>query len=84
MMILTAKVDFKKLMVILLAAAAVLLAVILLFGGKETASTRTSAVFANDDRVKFLEGFGWAVTPCPQGIHPGTDSNGKRRDVPAL
>lgn len=30
MMILTAKVDFKKLMVILLAAAAVLLAVILL------------------------------------------------------
>ena len=66
MMILTAKVDFKKLMVILLAAAAVLLAVILLFGGKETASTRTSAVFANDDRVKFLEGFGWAVTPAPK------------------
>jgi hypothetical protein len=66
MMILTAKVDFKKLMVILLAAAAVLLAVILLFGGKGTASTRTSAVFANDDRVKFLEGFGWAVTPAPK------------------
>ena len=51
---------------ILLAAAAVLLAVILLFGGKGTASTRTSAVFANDDRVKFLEGFGWAVTPAPK------------------
>lgn len=66
MMILTAKVDFKKLMMILLAAAAVLLAIILLFGGKGEKASATSAVFANDDRVKFLQGFGWEVTPTPK------------------
>ena len=67
MMILTAKVDFKKIMVILLSLAAVLLALILIFGGKseDTAAT-TAAVSANDDRVKFLESFGWQVTPNPK------------------
>ena len=67
MMILTAKVDFKKIMVVLLSLAAVLLAIILLFGGssEETAAT-ASTVSANDDRVKFLEDFGWQVTPNPK------------------
>ena len=66
MMILTAKVDFKKIMVVLLSLAAVLLAIILIFGGgsQETAATATAA--ANDDRVKFLEDFGWQVTPNPK------------------
>ena len=46
--------------------AAVLLAVILLFGGKsQGTAAATSAVSANDDRVKFLESFGWQVTPAP-------------------
>ncbi len=67
MMILTAKVDFKKIMVILLGLAAVLLAVILIFGGKsEGTAATTAAVSANDDRVKFLESFGWQVTPAPR------------------
>ena len=67
MMILTAKVDFKKIMVVLLSLAAVLLALILIFGGKsEGAAAATSAVTANDDRVKFLESFGWQVTPTPK------------------
>ena len=67
MMILTAKVDFKKIMVVLLSLAAVLLALILIFGGKsEGAAAATSAVSANDDRVKFLESFGWQVTPTPK------------------
>ena len=67
MMILTAKVDFKKIMIILLVLAAVLLGVILLFGGKsEGAAATTAAVTANDDRVKFLESFGWQVTPNPK------------------
>ena len=66
-MIRTAKVDFKKIMVILLSLAAVLLALILVFGGKdEGAAATTAAVSANDDRVKFLEGFGWQVTPTPK------------------
>ena len=67
MMILTAKVDFKKIMVILLSLAAVLLVLILLFGGKsEGTAAATSAVSANDVRVKFLESFGWQVTPNPK------------------
>ena len=67
MMILTAKVDFKKIMVVLLSLAAVLLALILLFGGKsQGTAAATAAVSANDDRVKFLESFGWQVTPSPK------------------
>lgn len=67
MMILTAKVDFKKVMVVLLSVAAVLLALILAFGGRSKgAAATTAAVSANDDRVKFLEGFGWQVTPAPK------------------
>ena len=67
MMILTAKVDFKKIMVVLLSLAAVLLALILIFGGRSEDTAATSAgVSANDDRVKFLESFGWQVTPTPR------------------
>lgn len=66
MMILTAKVDFKKIMVILLSLAAVLLALILIFGGRDEDTAATAAVSANDDRVKFLESFGWQVTPTPR------------------
>ena len=65
MMILTAKVDFKKIMVILLSLAAVLLALILIFGGKSQDTAVTGATGTNDSRVKFLEGFGWQVTPTP-------------------
>lgn len=66
MMILTAKVDFKKVMLVLLILAAVLLGVILIFGGRDESTAQTSAVTANDDRVKFLEEFGWEVTPAPK------------------
>lgn len=64
-MVLTAKVDFKKIMVILLSAAAVLLAVILIFGNRETTAT-SAPVTANDARVRFLESFGWEVVPNPK------------------
>lgn len=66
MMILTAKVDFKKIMIILVGLAAVLLGIILFFGGKSENTAATAAVTANDDRVKFLESFGWQVTPAPR------------------
>ena len=67
MMILTAKVDFKKIMLILVAIAAVLLTLILIFGNRSEASATTSgSLSANDSRVKFLEGFGWEVTPAPK------------------
>lgn len=64
MMILTAKVDLKKIMIVLLAIAAGLTALILLFGGR--GSTPTAALDRNDSRVKFLESFGWQVTPAPK------------------
>lgn len=67
MMILTAKVDFKKIMLILIATAAVLLALILVFGSRDGSSATTSTTLSdNDSRVKFLQEFGWEVTPAPK------------------
>ncbi len=66
MMILTAKVDFKKIMVVLLAIAAVLLALVLFLGQGDSAATTTAAVSENDGRIKFLQDFGWDVTPAPK------------------
>ena len=65
MMVMTAKVDFKKIMLGLAAAAALVLALILLLGGGDTAQTAAPAPSANDGRVKFLTDFGWDVTTSP-------------------
>lgn len=67
MMIMTAKVDFKKIMLILAAVAGVILGVILLFGGggKDTA-TASASIATNDGRVQFLKDFGWEVTNSPK------------------
>ena len=65
MMVMTAKVDFKKIILALAAAAALILALILLLGGNNTAQTAAPAPSANDGRVKFLTDFGWDVTTSP-------------------
>ena len=65
MMVMTAKVDFKKIMLGLAAAAALVLALILLLGGGDTTQTAGPAPSANDGRVKFLTDFGWDVTASP-------------------
>ena len=65
MMVMTAKVDFKKIMLGLAAAAALILALILLLGGNDTTQTAAPAPSANDGRVKFLTDFGWDVTTSP-------------------
>ena len=65
MMVMTAKVDFKKIMLALAAAAALILALILLLGGNDTTQTAAPAPSANDGRVKFLQDFGWDVTTSP-------------------
>ena len=68
MLILTTKVDKRKL---ILAAAAVIAAIVMLLtlgGGasEPTASMSTApAADTNDARVKFLTDFGWEVTPSP-------------------
>ena len=64
MMVMTAKVDMKKIAVILGAIAAAIIAVILLFGGDD-AQTTSAAVSSNDGRVKFLTDLGWDVAASP-------------------
>ena len=65
MMVMTTKVDLKKIGILLAAIAAVILAIILLFGGGDAAPTATTAMSNNDARVKFLTDLGWQVNASP-------------------
>jgi len=66
MMVMTAKVDMKKIIIALAAAAAVILGLVLLFGGNDDAApTAASGVSSNDARVEFLKSFGWEVSTSP-------------------
>ena len=71
MMVMTAKVNLKKVLLILAAVAALILALVLLLGedpavpGETTVSTAAPPVSANDGRVHFLKSFGWEVTTSP-------------------
>ncbi len=66
MMVMTAKVDFKKIAIVLAVIAGIILAVILLFGGGNSAApTGATAVSNNDARVKFLTDMGWEVNTSP-------------------
>ncbi len=67
MMVMTAKVDMKKVILALVAVAALVLSLILLLGGKsDTAQTGAPAGSNNDQRVKFLTDLGWQVTTSPK------------------
>ena len=66
MMVMTAKVDMKKIILALAAVAAVIVGLVLLFGGdSEAAATAAGTVTSNDARVKFLSDFGWQVSASP-------------------
>ena len=70
MMVMTAKVDKKKIAIVVAGIVVLIVGLVLLFGGKDdtpTAATATTAVsvVGNDDRVRFLNGFGWEVTTSP-------------------
>ena len=65
MMVMTAKVDMKKIALILGVAAAVIIGLIVLFGGNDTQTTSAAPVSNNDARVKFLTDFGWEVASSP-------------------
>lgn len=66
MMFMTAKVDFKKILVAVIAAIAAIVLLVSLFGGsEETANTAAPTVSGNDARVEFLKGFGWEVAAAP-------------------
>ena len=67
MMVMTAKVDMKKVIAILAAVAALIIGLIALFGGdtNSAATSATANMASNDDRVKFLTDLGWEVTTSP-------------------
>ena len=66
MMVMTAKVDMKKIALILGVVVTAILALILIFGGKDqTQTTSATPVSNNDARVEFLRKFGWEVTASP-------------------
>ena len=64
MMVMTAKVDKKKIGIVLAAIVAVIAALVLLFGGGKDAP-EVPTVSSNDDRVQFLASFGWEVATSP-------------------
>jgi len=65
MMVMTAKVDIKKVLLLLAAIAALVLSLILLMGNGSSTETAAPAVSGNDGRVKFLKDLGWDVTTSP-------------------
>lgn len=65
MLVMTAKVDKKKLLMIIAAAALVTIGLVILFGGNEAQPTISTGVSNNDARVEFLKGFGWEITTSP-------------------
>ena len=65
MMVMTAKVNIKKILIALGAAVAVIVALIMLLGGGRSTQTGAPAMSANDARVKFLEDLGWSVSASP-------------------
>ena len=65
MMVMTAKVDLKKILMITAGVAALILAAVLLLGGKSDSAVATLSPAGNDGRVRFLESFGWDVTASP-------------------
>ena len=65
MLVMTAKVDKKKLAIIAVGLVAVIVALVLLFGGSNSTPTSSITVSGNEDRVQFLNSFGWEVASSP-------------------
>ena len=66
MMVMTAKVNKKKIAVIAAAVAGVILAIVLMFsGGGNAAQTAAPAISDNEGRVAFLKEKGWDVNITP-------------------
>ena len=65
MMMMTAKVDIKKVLIGLGAAIALIIALVSLLGGK-TEESAVTTMSDNDSRVQFLESQGWQVTTSPK------------------
>ena len=66
MMMMTAKVNIKKILIGLIAAVALIIALISLLGGRDSDPAAATAMSDNDSRVQFLESQGWEVTTSPK------------------
>ena len=64
MMVMTAKVNLKKITILLGAVALVVIGLALAFGGRSE-PTSAKPVSDNEARVQFLKGFGWEVAATP-------------------
>lgn len=65
MLVMTAKVDKKKIAVILAVVIVAIAGLVLLLGGGDSEPTVSTGVSNNDQRVAFLKSFGWEVTTSP-------------------
>ena len=66
MMVMTAKVNPKKIIALLAVLAVIIVVLLSLLGGADdTQTTAAEAVADNDARGKFLESFGWDVAASP-------------------
>ena len=65
MMVMTAKVDMKKILMILGAIALGIILLVMLFRGGEESTTTAAPVTNNDSRVEFLQQQGWEVSASP-------------------
>lgn len=66
MLVMTAKVDIKKILLILAVVALSILGILLLFGGGEDSQpTAAPSLATNEGRVKFLTDLGWDVVVSP-------------------
>ena len=65
MIVMTAKVDKKKIAIILAAVLALVVGLVMLFDGNDSQPTASTNVSNNDARVAFLKSFGWDVVTSP-------------------
>ena len=66
MMMMTAKVNIKKLLLALAAVAALIIALVSMFGSGKSEPTAATTMSDNDNRVAFLQSQGWEVTTSPK------------------
>ena len=66
MMMMTAKVNIKKVLIGLIAAVALIIALVSLLGGGDSDPAAATTMSSNDNRVQFLEAQGWQVTTSPK------------------
>ena len=66
MMVMTARIDKKKLVLVLAGAAILLAGLFWLFGSSDAEPTAAASLASNEGRVAFLKNLGWEVAASPK------------------